>query len=182
MIGIALGLFLAFAAEAAAPAPPDPCATPGACRTVETITIHPKDHAPVEIPVHQTFPWIPQENLMMFPGDAIVFRLSPPGADKRLIPELVVGGEAAKGHKLADGELRMSFEEDGQGGTRLVFENHTALTIRYSALMVTSDRKPHKTSVCPAMPNVPVYEAWPHPIVQLALFNFYEAGPQRVCE
>jgi hypothetical protein len=181
MIGIALGLLLAFAPEATTPAPPDPCETPGACRTVETIAIHTKDHAPVEIPVHQTFPWIPQENLMMFPGDAIVFTLSPPGADKRLVPRLLIGGEGAKTHTLADGELRMTFDEDATG-SRLVFENHTALTIRYSALMVPPDGKPRKTSVCPALPKIPVYEGWPHPIVQLALFNFYEAGPERVCE
>lgn len=162
--------FAALVAGAANAAPAsDPCQTAGACRAVGEISI-PVGGRMKSIKIGRTLPWIAENNAMLFPGDVVVVSF-PEGQEGQLPMTLVATGEAAKSRTLGRGELRFDFQVRDNSMT-LVVESGHASWLHYMAVMVTSDGKPHKTSICPVMAGKMAFEMWPHGIIQLALTNF----------
>lgn len=179
MLAIVAAIMLAGAEPAAQSVGAVDCAQPGQCRQVGKVVVRPKGGQPMTFNVNRTLPWIAEDNVMLFPGEAVIFRLT--DRDGRLVPVLVVGGAEAK-REPVEGEIRATFtERDGQVFVEMKSLNPAA--VHYSAVMVTADGKPSKTSVCTLTHGRMVMEHWPHPIVQLAFSNFVaQADDEIVCK
>jgi hypothetical protein len=166
---------LALAAPAVAePKAADPCEAPGACRAVGDIPIAAPKGKTATYTVGKTAPWIVQNNLLLFGGETVVFRLDPDGRFHRLT--LVATGAEARARKLQPGELRAALGAS-DAGTTLTIESAHDKWLNYMAVMATPDGKGQKTSVCTLMTGKLAIEHWPGPVVYLALTNF-EAVPE----
>jgi len=176
MLAVIVAMLLSAAEPAAQSVGAVDCSQPGLCRAVGKVVVHPAGKPPMTFNVNRTLPWIADDNIMLFPGEAAIVRLTDRGA--RLVPVLVVGGAAAR-REPADGEIRFTFDErDGQAYMRV--DSRHARPVHYGAVMVTPDGKPNRTSVCTLVSDRFVMEHWPHPIVQLAVSNFVEQADDAV--
>jgi hypothetical protein len=170
---------LAAPAQVAAPADADPCLADGGCRMVGQVPVVTGKGKVGTYPVNRPAPWIIQNNLMIFGGEIIVFRLDP--ADRFHRVSFVASGDEARSRTLQPGELRATLQA-GTEGTTLTMESAHAEWLNYVAVMATPDGKGQKTSVCTLIPGKFVIEHWPHGIIYLGLANF-DAAPegQAVC-
>jgi len=176
MLSLIATLLLAGAEPAAQSVGAVDCGQPGQCRAVGKVVVRPKGAQPMTFNVNRTLPWIAEHNLMIFAGEAAIIRLEDRGG--RLVPVLVVGGDAAR-REPAEGEIRVLFtERDGQAFMEV--KSRHPRPVHYGAVMVTPDGKPNRTSVCTLTNGRFVMEHWPHPIVQLALSNFVEQADDAV--
>lgn len=177
MLAVIAALFLSAAAEPAAQSVGEvDCSQAGQCRTVGKVVVRPKGAQPMTFNINRTLPWIAQDNLMIFAGEAAIIRLET--REGRLVPVLVEGGAGAR-REPAEGEIRVVFTEtDGQAYMEV--KSRHPRPVHYSAVMVTPDGKPSRTSVCTLTNGRFVMEHWPHPIVQLALSNFVEQAEDAV--
>jgi len=180
MLTLVAMLLLAVAEPPAAVAPrPDDCAVAGRCRAVGKVVVRPKGQAPMTFNINRTLPWTPEGNLMLFAGETAVVRLEAAGEDGRMVPVIVLGGPQARTHALQPGEIRFDLQERN-GEMFLTIQSSHEQRLRYSLVMVTTDGKPSRTSVCTLMPGIAAIEHWPHPIVQIAATNFYAQAEEGV--
>ena len=178
MLALIAAMTLAGAEPAAQSVGAVDCSQAGQCRAVGKVVVHPAGKPPMTFNINRTLPWIADDNLTLFVGEAAIVRMTDKAG--RLVPALVLGGAEARTRTLSDGEIRVTFDEkDGQ--TFMVAESRHARPLHYSLVMVTTDGKPSATSVCTLLPGgVKAIEHWPHPIVQLALANFVEQAEEGV--
>ncbi|HEX4693342.1 hypothetical protein [Sphingomonas sp.] len=162
-----VSLALAFLLQAAPPT--DPCATPSACRKVDSVRVQNPDGKQVELPVNATLPWVTRDNLLLLPGDWIVIKLIDRDGD--LMPQLVRAGTGGDAPKPGDGEIRIVVHAYEAGNLIMEVLSRRTETLDYAAAMVTP-KGPERTSVCSLNPGVTVFESWHQPIRQLALWSF----------
>lgn len=146
------------------------CATPGACRHVDSVRIESAEGEVTTLPIDDDLPWVVRDNIMLTPGETVTVTLEPKGGV--LVPRLVRGGPEASATRLAEGEVRFSLSPSNKGSLMLTAESRRPETLDYAALMVTEPGGPKRTSVCSLQPGIPVYESWQGPIRQLALWSF----------
>ena len=145
------------------------CAAPGNCRHVDTIHIEGADGTARDIPIDKTFPWVPDDNVMLFAGESVTVTLFE--KDGALAPRLVRGGPSSIATPLKPGEIRFSLGDNEHGNILLKVESNRTDMLDYAALMVT-EHGPQRTSVCTLQPGIAVFESWQEPILQLALWHF----------
>lgn len=178
-----LTIFLALLIAAASPADNDPCSDPAACRNVGPVTLKRPDGRSMTLPMKQgRVPWVPADNVMLFPGEAVVVRLEPETRDGFLRPVLVRGGPTAKDGELEPGQVRLVFRQAPDAALVLTVTSAYDRPLHYDAVIVSAVRGPLKTSVCTLVPGVPVIERWEGPNYQVAATNFrVQAEPGVLC-
>lgn len=167
-----IGWFLLALAAPVQAAPGDICATPGACRRVDTVRIETPDGKEYTLPINQTLPWVVQGNLMLMPGDTITIRLV--DRDGALFPELVRAGPDTAGIAPGEGEIQIKVLPYNKGNLVMAVHSRRTDTLDYGALIVgpAARGSAQRTSVCSLMPGITVFESWTQPIRQIALFGF----------
>jgi hypothetical protein len=122
---------------------------------------------------HKGFAIVPGEKLCLLGTKSERSRL-----EVRVTDEPVSSGSA--------NEQLISFElATVDIGSVLVVRNHFEEHLRYSAEMELPGKPGrHRTSSCPALPNLNGYEHWPHPIKELTLLDFrlLEPNERMNCE
>ncbi len=155
----------------AAPQQAGDCTAGGlVCRHIGTVHVETPDGKGADIPVDRDFPWVVEENIMLFPGESVTVTLAQ--RDGYLAPVLARAGAASAATNPAAGEVRFSLSQSDKGSLNLVVESNYAQPLDYAALMVTEPGGPQRTSVCTLNRGIAVFENWQAPLVQLALWHF----------
>lgn len=162
--------WLLFALAATAQPNENVCAKPEACRQVGNVRIENADGKETLLKIDQQLPWVVQDNLLLVPGDWIVFRLI--DRSGALVPELVKAGNTGEAPEPGSGELRVKLQWIGNGDLSMEVLSRRPETLDYAALAVVGMDNPQRTSVCSLMPGITVYESWRWPIRQIALWGF----------
>lgn len=162
--------WLLFAWAATAEPIEDLCAKPEACRQVDTVRIQNADGKESSININQQLPWVVQGNLLLVPGDWIVFRLV--DRDGALSPDLVKAGNTGEPPAPGIGEIRVRLQWIGNGNLSMVVLSRRPETLDYAALAVVGMDNPQRTSVCSLRPGITAYESWQWPIRQIAVWGF----------
>ena len=149
---------------------PDACAIASDCRFRHAVRLTGPDGKVRTYPIQKRLPWIPEGNVMLFAGEAVIIRLDA-GPDGRLRPVLVQGGEGAVKAPLADGQIRMIYTQASDRSLTLLLDNRLKEWVHYDIIVVTPTG-PGKSTVCTLLPGKLNIERWQDPIVQIAASNF----------
>lgn len=148
----------------------DICATAGACRQVGEVRVENAAGKETSLSINQLLPWVVQDNLLLVPGDWIIFRLV--DRNGTLVPQLVRAGDSGEAPEPASGEIRVKVHTFNQGTLIMEVLNQHPDMLEYAALVVVGTDQAQRTSVCSLAPGITVFESWQWPIRQIALWSF----------
>ena len=136
------------------------------CRGHTVIRLKRKDGTIYEQINSYLYPVVQSIGVSIFPGEEIFLKGTVVGNELINITALDVS-------KKNDAVLSFKFQQINNGSMLLTVYNYGKYDIKYHLhMMPLNDERMLKTSSCPVLSGMAVFESWPYPIYQLLINNF----------